>query len=148
MAYLQSDRHGRVHLYFQARFKAVQSDTKAHSCLRVASFMDAECSLVEFLTVRCPLSPRHTDGNDATVSCYKDDINIQIDAWVTVLFVFVALCTLCIVCFPHLAVHISGMKSSRILLNEDESVGGVGAVNDQCWRKDGERNSMGTQICL
>lgn len=66
--------------------------------------MDAEYLLVEFIIVQRLPSPRLTGGNDATVGCFKDDINIQIDAWVTVLFVvvlFVALCMLCIVCFPH-----------------------------------------------
>ena len=49
--------------------------------------MDAECSPVEFIIVQRLPSPRITGGNDATVGCFKDDINIQIDAWVTVLFV-------------------------------------------------------------
>lgn len=66
--------------------------------------MDAEYLLVEFIIVQRLPSPEFTGGNDATVGCFKDDINIQIDGWLTFLFVvdFVdALCMLCIVCFPH-----------------------------------------------
>ena len=74
-------------MYFQACFAAHQSDTKGHSWLRVAPFMDTEYLLVEFIIVHRLPSPRLTGGNDATVGCFKDDINIQIGAWVTVLFV-------------------------------------------------------------
>lgn len=49
--------------------------------------MDAEYLLVEFIIVQHLPSLRLTGGNDATVGCFKDDINIQIDALVTVLFV-------------------------------------------------------------
>lgn len=103
---------GEFTCILEACFTAHQSDTKAHSCLRVAPFMDAEYLLVEFIIVQHPPSPRLTGGNDATVSCFKDDINIQIGTWVTVWFVafcFVSLCMLCIVCFPH-RLDISGMK--------------------------------------
>lgn len=68
---------GEFTCILEACFTAHQSDTKAHSCLRVVPFMDAEYLLVEFIIVQHPPSPRLTGGNDATVSCFKDDINIQ-----------------------------------------------------------------------
>lgn len=49
--------------------------------------MDAEYLLVEFIIVQRLPSPEFTGGNDATVGCFKDDINIQMDAWLTFLFV-------------------------------------------------------------
>lgn len=60
-------------------------DTKAHSSPRVASFMNAEYLLVEFPIVPRPPSLRLAGGNDAKFSCFKDDINMQIDAWPPVL---------------------------------------------------------------
>lgn len=68
---------GEFTCILEACFTAHQSDTKAHSCLRVVPFMVAEYLLVEFIIVQHPPSPRLTGGNDATASCFKDDINIQ-----------------------------------------------------------------------
>lgn len=49
--------------------------------------MDTEYSPVEFIIVQRLPSPRITGGNDATVGCFKDNMNIQTKPWVTVLFV-------------------------------------------------------------
>lgn len=103
-------------MYFQASFAAHQSDTKAHSWLRVAPFMDAEYLLVEFIIVHRLPSPKLTGGNYATVGCFKDDINIQIDAWATILFVVafvVSLCMLCIVSSHIDCRSVGDMKQSR-----------------------------------
>lgn len=51
--------------------------------------MDAEYLLVEFIIVHSLPSPGLTGGSDATVGCFKDDINIQADACVTVVLVVV-----------------------------------------------------------
>lgn len=64
-----------------------QTDTKAYSCLRVAPFMDTEQLPVEFIIVQRLPSPRLTGGNGVTVGCFKYDINIQIDVWITVVVV-------------------------------------------------------------
>lgn len=47
--------------------------------------MNDEYLLLEFLIVPRPPSLGLAGGNDATVSCFKDDINMQIDAWQPVL---------------------------------------------------------------
>lgn len=78
--------------------------------------MDAEYLLVEFIIVQRLPSPRLTGGNDATVGCFKDDINIQIDSWVTFLFVVGFL--MHYACSALFASHIncrpvSDMKQSR-----------------------------------
>lgn len=84
----------------RTRSTADPSDTKAHSGPSVASFMNAEYLLVEFPIVPRPPSPGLAGGNDARVSCFKDDINMQIDAWPPVL----CLCgtCACVVSPPHL----------------------------------------------
>lgn len=64
-----------------ACFTVHQTDTKAHSCLRVAPFIDTEQLPIEFIIVQRLPSLRLTGGNEATVGCFKHDINIQIDAW-------------------------------------------------------------------
>lgn len=91
MACLQSEPHGRVCSQLRARFAAEPSNTKAHSSLRVASFMNDEYLLVEFLIVPRPPSPGLAGGNDATVSCFKDDMNMQRDARLPAWCCFVAL---------------------------------------------------------
>lgn len=86
--------------FTRTRSTAHPSDTKAHSSPRVASFMNAEYLLVEFPIVPRPPSLGLADGNDATVGWFKDDINMQMDAWPPVL----CLCgtCACVVSLPRL----------------------------------------------
>lgn len=81
--------HGRVSLGLWLRRRP--EPHKGPFRPRVAPFMNAECSLVEFPIVPRPPSLRLAHGNDATVSCVKDDINMQIDAWPPVMCLCVAL---------------------------------------------------------
>lgn len=64
--------------------------------------MDTEQLPVESIIVQHLPSPRLTGGKEATVGCFKHDINIQIDAWATV--VFVVLFFVGFFCIMH-AVH-------------------------------------------
>lgn len=53
--------------------------------------MNDEYLLVEFLIVPRPPSPGLAGGNDATVSCFKGDMNMQRDARLPASCCFVAL---------------------------------------------------------
>lgn len=101
--------------FTRTRSTADPSDTKAHSSPRVASFMNAECLLVEFPIVPRPPPLGFAGGNDATVSCFKDDINMQIDAWPPVLCLCVCTCA-CVVRLPHLNIKVTVNCHSLIKL--------------------------------